>query len=243
MGNVQEIKEKVKIFFASPVYSTLVLVPLLVVVILVSSAVFLAVEGTEYKWTYYDAAYYVITSITTIGYGNYTPSTTGGKILTIFYIVLFVPLTMLTLAKTCQFITLGAKYLWMKLFGCLGKRNANCKVENVSLPLIIPVLVLLVYILIGSAIFLVLEKEQVWLSYFDMLYFVFVSLSTIGFGDIFPLNKDGFPFFVIYIFGGLILVAVCINVGFFDSVNTESERKDEDDKTTQNEDAQAMDTT
>lgn len=67
MDKAQGIKEKVKKVFASPIYSTIVLVPLLIVVILVSAAVFMVVERTNSNWTYYDAVYYIITLVTTIG--------------------------------------------------------------------------------------------------------------------------------------------------------------------------------
>lgn len=143
---------------------------------------------------------------------------------------------MITIAKAGQLLNLLSKYLWIALCGCLGKKNASRKVENVSIPLIIPLLILLIYILVGSAIFLVLEEQQREITYFEMLYFVFVSLSTIGFGDIFPVNKEGFPFLVFYMFGGLIIIAMCINIAFFDSVNTEIEQKNENEQTiTQNE--------
>lgn len=71
MGKVHDIKEKAKKLLASPVYSTIVLVPLLIVVILVSAAVFMAAENTGNddtgNWRYYDAVYYIVTLVTTIG--------------------------------------------------------------------------------------------------------------------------------------------------------------------------------
>lgn len=140
---------------------------------------------------------------------------------------------MLTMAKAGQCLTLVFKHLWIAVCGCLGKKNATGKV---SLPLVIPVTILLIYILVGAAIFFAVEMGQGKLSYLEMLYFVFVSLGTIGFGDIRPIKQDIFPFFVFYMFCGLMIVAMCINVGFFDSVNGESEQKNGNDKTTQNKD-------
>jgi len=39
-------------------------------------------------WTYLDSLYFSIITLTTIGYGDFSPQTTGGKIFTIVYIFL-----------------------------------------------------------------------------------------------------------------------------------------------------------
>ena len=39
-------------------------------------------------WSWLDAVYFSIITLTTIGYGDFSPQTTGGKVFTIFYIVI-----------------------------------------------------------------------------------------------------------------------------------------------------------
>ncbi|MBY5959274.1 potassium channel family protein [Membranicola marinus] len=54
-----------------------------IVILLAGSVVFHYLEG----WDYVDALYFSIITLTTIGYGDFTPQTTGGKLFTIFYII------------------------------------------------------------------------------------------------------------------------------------------------------------
>lgn len=39
-------------------------------------------------WSYLDALYFSIITLTTVGYGDFSPETTGGKIFTIVYIII-----------------------------------------------------------------------------------------------------------------------------------------------------------
>jgi voltage-gated potassium channel Kch len=38
-------------------------------------------------WTYFEALYFCIVTLTTVGYGDFSPTTTGTQIFTIFYIL------------------------------------------------------------------------------------------------------------------------------------------------------------
>ena len=51
--------------------------------------------------------------------------------------------------------------------------------------------------LVGAAVFYKAEKNQSW-TYFNAVYFAYVSLLTIGFGDFRPMSNSGKPFFVFW---------------------------------------------
>ncbi|KAG0636377.1 hypothetical protein HOY80DRAFT_925862 [Tuber brumale] len=49
----------------------------------------------------------------------------------------------------------------------------------------------------GALVFTFSERRQEW-SYFDALYFSYITLLTIGYGDIYPESNLGKPFFVVW---------------------------------------------
>ncbi|KAI9054990.1 hypothetical protein LZ554_002133 [Drepanopeziza brunnea f. sp. 'monogermtubi'] len=51
---------------------------------------------------------------------------------------------------------------------------------------------------VGALVFMYTEKRIQNLSYFDALYFCYVSLLTIGYGDLSPRSNAGKPFFVVW---------------------------------------------
>lgn len=85
----------------------------------------------------------------------------------------------------------------------------------------------------GAAAF---SEFEGW-SYFDSVYYCFITLTTIGFGDMVALQKDNalnrkpeyVMFALIFILFGLAIVAACLNllVLRFVTMNTEDERRDE----------------
>jgi voltage-gated potassium channel Kch len=53
-------------------------------VILVGSTIYHYLEN----WSWVDAIYFSVVTLTTIGFGDFAPKTDGGKIFTIFYIII-----------------------------------------------------------------------------------------------------------------------------------------------------------
>ncbi|KAK5113187.1 hypothetical protein LTR85_011005 [Meristemomyces frigidus] len=50
---------------------------------------------------------------------------------------------------------------------------------------------------VGAAVFMVCERTQEW-TYFESLYFAYVCLLTIGYGDFEPMSNSGRAFFVVW---------------------------------------------
>lgn len=54
------------------------------VVIAFGSVIYHYLEG----WTWIDSIYFSVITLTTVGYGDFSPQTNGGKLFTIFYIII-----------------------------------------------------------------------------------------------------------------------------------------------------------
>lgn len=78
-----------------------------------------------------------------------------------------------------------------------------------SIPVPVALFVTIGWIFLCAGLFCIWETE--W-TYFTSVYFIFISFSTIGLGDVTPIHTDymiGVFYFVIV---GLSLVSMCINV-------------------------------
>lgn len=66
----------------------------------------------DHQWSFSGAFLYSLTVITTIGYGNITPSSDWGKLVTILYAIIGMPLFLLYLSNIGMNIAIG-KLLWL----------------------------------------------------------------------------------------------------------------------------------
>jgi len=69
-------------FFKDPEYRNLLL----------TSSIIILIGGFSYHylegWNWVDSFYFSIITLTTIGFGDFAPQTTGGKIFTMFYVLI-----------------------------------------------------------------------------------------------------------------------------------------------------------
>lgn len=238
------------------------------------------VDGT--KWSFAGAFLYSLTVITTIGYGNIYPRTTWGKIATIVYAIIGMPLFLLYLSNIGDILARSFKWTYARCCLCKCQRkphasprgsetsndpaatdgnrwqmvnahggevdasslgpeetsprddddgdvgegdgndeeddgeNDSYDPQHVTVPLTLCLAIMVGYIWGGAVLF---AEWEDW-NLLDGSYFCFISLSTIGFGDIVPGDKiysgQGFELSSIicsmYLMLGMALIAMCFNL-------------------------------
>jgi len=80
--------------------------------------------------------------------------------------------------------------------------------DKFDLPPIIALAIAFLYTLLGACIYTSWEQ---W-TYFESFYFTFISLATIGFGDVVPEHPKNLMATSVYLLFGLALIAMVVNV-------------------------------
>lgn len=80
--------------------------------------------------------------------------------------------------------------------------------DEFNLPISVAIFLLVSYIFSGAVIYCFWED---W-DFFASFYFVFISMSTIGFGDYVPRHPICMIVSIVYLVFGLALMSMCINV-------------------------------
>ncbi|XP_057371855.1 TWiK family of potassium channels protein 7-like [Daphnia carinata] len=84
------------------------------------------VDDAERQWSVSGALLYSITVITTIGYGNLAPKTGPGKVVTIIYALIGIPLMLLCLSNLGTFMASSFQFAFGKLYCCLWCSSRHC---------------------------------------------------------------------------------------------------------------------
>lgn len=129
------------------------------------------------------------------GYGKMAPATVWGRVFCIFYAIFGIPITGLMLKSIGERITEGIA----NFFRFIDRRICNRDPQSIHMKTVIAVFVIVISMLLVLAA-LAMEYEG-W-TYFEGLYFGFITLSTIGFGDYVPSHpsehKDHPAFVIIF---------------------------------------------
>ncbi|CAH1253381.1 KCNK10 [Branchiostoma lanceolatum] len=144
------------------------------------------------KWSFSGACSFSVTVVTTIGYGNLAPYTPGGQAFCVAYGAFGIPLTAVLLAKIAQ----GLSGLAVRIADKIRRVRPQWN------PKVIRTVVTACFVKLGLCVFLILPAMTVsiiegW-NFMKSLYFMFVSLSTIGFGDYVAGNQRDVNYSAVY---------------------------------------------
>ncbi|CAD5210231.1 unnamed protein product [Bursaphelenchus okinawaensis] len=189
-------------------------------------------------WTSSSSLFFAATTMATIGYGNVVPVTMKGRLFCVAFALFGAPLAIITIGDLGKFLSECTIWLYKKMVD--GKRwckltiirmmNRNDKLDSeldtetgetgengridwddfdrTEVPVILVFVILLLYIAFGGVLFSYIES---W-SYMDAFYYCFVSLTTIGFGDLVPERHEYILLMLIYLGVGLAVTTMCIDL-------------------------------
>ncbi|XP_026729101.1 serine/arginine repetitive matrix protein 2-like [Trichoplusia ni] len=241
------------------------------------------------SWNFMNSFVYCLTLVTTVGYGHIAPKTTYGRVATIVYATIGIPLFLILLADFGKLFTRIIKFFWafirrfyytrscrkvrrtapvqevMKglniVYDVVRRPSQIFSEEDIeespngvpppverkssdvppplppkpgtlprdidletdietpapsvfeiddefNLPISVAVFILLVYIIIGAFVYSLWEK---W-NFFESFYFIFISISTIGLGDLVPDHPMFMMASILYLVFGFALTSMFINV-------------------------------
>uniref|UniRef100_A0A8C3CMB3 Potassium channel subfamily K member n=1 Tax=Cairina moschata TaxID=8855 RepID=A0A8C3CMB3_CAIMO len=135
------------------------------------------------RWDFSGSFFFSISAITTIGYGNLSPSTVAGRIFCILFALFGIPLNLVLLNEIGQVMLLGVQRCAHHLEEMFRwKIKAALLMKTCAL-----VSGLLLFLLLPPLLF---SDKEGW-TYEEGFYYSFITLSTIGFGDyVIGMNPD-----------------------------------------------------
>jgi len=154
------------------------------------------IEDRE-QWTLVGTAFFLTHLMTTIGYGNSHPQTPAGQLATIFFGLFGIPIMGNFLAQVAR--------LYLVVSVAILEKLCCVKVHTVQRQICVLWVLLLLFLFGGAFVYHMLEP---W-SYLQSLYFCFVTLSTVGFGDFLPSSTVSRAFSIFFMISGL---GVCASI-------------------------------
>uniref|UniRef100_A0A7E4ZZY6 Ion channel n=1 Tax=Panagrellus redivivus TaxID=6233 RepID=A0A7E4ZZY6_PANRE len=173
-------------------------------------------------WTYSSAVFFAMTLFTTIGYGTIAAQTIAGKIFSVVYATIGIPLMLVVLSDVGRVLlrwftksyNVSRKYILRFEDAFLKhvlKRERHSYFEEKEFPLSLAITIMVAYLLFCALIITTFDYHDgitPGLPFGNALYFSFISMSTIGLGDIMPNNIEYSPILAIMFLFGLALLSV-----------------------------------
>merc|ERR1711915_544875 len=160
------------------------------------------------SWGFVQSVFFSTTILTTIGYGNISPTTLGGRLFCIFFAIIGIPFTLSVLADLGILLAYFVKSIISQYNKRLkpllrGGKSPSVETERKDLEevgvsenigtIAGSLFFFFFFLSIGAILFSIKEG----ISFFDAFYFCFITMTTIGFGDIVPTFENDSSFYML----------------------------------------------
>ncbi|GEQ66784.1 hypothetical protein JCM33374_g447 [Metschnikowia sp. JCM 33374] len=185
------------------------------------------------EMAYGSSLYYCTVSMLTIGLGDIVPMTAGAKVFALFFSLVGVLIMGLIISTLRQVIlySAGPSLFWHHIerkrielvqklqenqdkevtasetFAMMRTIRSKVTLSQQRRVLAITLLIFISFWLVGAVIF---QSVESW-SYFNALYFCFLCLLTIGYGDFHPDTALGRVFFIVWAIAAVPLMTILIS--------------------------------
>lgn len=190
-----------------------------------------AMQRYESSWTNVDAVYFTMATLSTVGYGDFSPSSRMSRLITvgIMFIGVFIifpvlagTIGMLVAPITSKGRALLDRMLPPKLIDIDGDGSKDYPVPGPA-PIyytkkLLPSFVLVVAVQLLSALVFVFLEGPAW-KYDDALYHCLITVTTVGYGDIYIATQGGRIFACVHMLIGVVLFAELVST--IDAVRSE----------------------
>jgi len=166
---------------------------------------------TNEEWSWLDAIYFCVVTVSTVGYGDFTPTTTLGKWLAIIYMLLGIALIGVALGIIGGFLMARQEALLLKAMEGRKKRQKKPLLTFTQWRLVGAVIILFLFVGLGALVFYLVEKQnETAISVTDSFFLAAQTVTTVGYGSP-TINSNGGKIFAIpYIFLSTLLVAAAL---------------------------------
>jgi len=137
------------------------------------------------KWDFFNSLFFSFTAVTTIGYGHQAPETNEGRMMCVFYSLFGVPLNAILIGALGALFSTKVSRMKKKALAAAGNLDGMGKVGTIVLEGMFWMAIFTsLFLFLPAAFFAYSGLEEKEWDYVDSVYYTFITLSTIGFGDL-----------------------------------------------------------
>ncbi|CAL8356756.1 unnamed protein product [Merluccius merluccius] len=163
-------------------------------------------------WDIVSAFFFCGTIITTIGFGNLSPRTWFGQLFCVGYALVGIPMFGILLAGVSDHMGTMLRKAVARIETIFLKRKVSPTIVRVSSAVLSILIGCLIFLVVPTLVFIEVEK---W-TFLESLYFVVITLTTVGFGDFVPGTGRGND----YVLKPLVMLWIVFGLAYFASILT-----------------------